>query len=63
MNNNKNIFTEMFTMFGYLIGVGLILFYSLFAKDNHILLIIGLIIAIGLRFVGYGLDKIANRKK
>lgn len=63
MNDNQHIFAELFSMLGYFIGFGLILFYSLFANDNHILLAIGLVVIIGFRFLGFGLDKIVNSRK
>lgn len=63
MKENKQVFAELFSMLGYLIGFGLILFYSLFAKEMHILLVIGLIIVIGFRFIGFGLDKLVNSRK
>lgn len=63
MEDNKHVFAELFSMLGYFIGFGLILFYSLFDRDNHILLVIGLILFVGLRLLGFGLDKIVNSRK
>ncbi|MEE0966431.1 MAG: hypothetical protein U0L85_05200 [Bacilli bacterium] len=61
MNKEENTFLELFSMIGYFIGFGLILYYSLFNNTNHILLAIGLVFILGFRFLGYGLDLILKR--
>ena len=61
MNKEENTFLELFSMFGYFIGFGLILYYSLFNNTKHILLAIGLAAIFGFRFLGYGLDLILKK--
>ncbi len=57
---NKNVLMELFTTAGLLIGLPLILWYSVF-NGHYSVLLIGLAIAIGGRFLGHGLDILVEK--
>ena len=52
---NKNQLMELFTTVGLLTGLPLIIWFSVF-NGHYTLLLIGLVLAIGGRFLGHGLD-------
>lgn len=58
MNRLKSTkYMNVFTNFGYAIGFGLILYYSIFARDQYILPIAGVIVIFGARLIGYAIDR------
>lgn len=63
MEKQQTKYMELFQMIGYFIGFPLLLFYSIFANTKHILVLIALIIIFGSRFIGYGIDRLQEKKK
>ena len=57
---NKNLLMESFTYIGILIGLPLIIWFSVF-NGHYLVLIIGVIMAIGGRFLGHALDILVER--
>ena len=57
---NKNQLMELFTAIGLVIGLPLMIWYSVFGADYPVLLI-GIAIAIGGRFLGHGLDILVDK--
>ena len=58
---NQNKLMEAFTYLGILIGLPLLIWFSVFDGDNYTILIVGLVFAIGGRFLGHGLDVLAEK--
>lgn len=59
---NKNQLMELFTSVGLVIGLPLIIWFSVF-NGHYTLLFIGLVFAIGGRFAGHGLDILVENNK
>ena len=59
---NKNQLMELFTTVGLLIGLPLIIWFSVFGAEYPTLLI-GLAFAIGGRFVGHGFDILVDNSR
>ena len=59
---NKNQLMELFTTLGLLIGLPLIIWFSVF-NSHYSMLLIGLAFAIGGRFVGHGLDILVDNSQ
>lgn len=57
---NKNSLMESFTYLGLLIGLPLILWFSVF-NGHYIVLLVGLTCAIGGRFLGHALDILVEK--
>jgi hypothetical protein len=61
MKNSSTKYMELFQTIGYFIGFPILIYYSLF-NHNFILVLIGVVIIIASRFIGYGVDKINEKK-
>lgn len=54
-------YMNIFTGIGYALGFGIIIWYSLFG-NNPLFVIVGVIIIFLGRTIGYGIDRIVERK-
>ncbi len=52
---NKNLLMESFTYIGIIIGLPLIIWFSVF-NGHYLVLVFGIIFAVGGRFLGHALD-------
>ena len=64
MNKQSTIYMQMLTSLGMVIGVILVLLSILgYLMSTSIALIITFVLTFGFRFVGYGLDRVVDKKK
>lgn len=55
-------YMDIFSSIGYVIGFGMVIFYSVF-NTNWILPIAGVILIFVFRFIGYGIDRIVELRE